>query len=141
MAHICSECGEVHMDPVIEPEAADIIIARINAERDIRLAELAAGEDLGSLREEINGLRMMVEASHEQLADHEDEHVIDELINELGEEQGEEPEVVVVNENEEVGQGEAEEQLEGNEEEEDLPERGTPEPAAHPRGKKNYFGF
>lgn len=126
------------MEPVAEPEREDITLAKIASERDIRIAEIQSGQETRALRAELEELRALIAASHEEQEQHEDQHVVEDLIDELSEEG--EPEVVVVNEDENVEDGEAEEELGGEQVEEELPEREHPTPPAHPK-KKNYFGM
>ncbi len=74
MSHLCAECGLEHADPVIaeapvaETAAADVQIAEIEAERDIRLAQIGAkaGESdaitrIAELEGKMDGMREMLE--------------------------------------------------------------------------------
>jgi hypothetical protein len=120
MPHYCSACGEVHggsagKDPAVE-------IAKINAERDIRVAELARGESKKFVEGQIEQTGIEASAAVEEAV------VKAEVLEELAEPEPE-PEPVVIVSNEAEGGAAPEPEPEA-----DLPEAGTVPAAA---GKSN----
>lgn len=80
--HVCEGCGLVHDAPGGPSESAELAIARVNAERDVRIAELAARADRAVATTMAEAAVEMSEneadAIQDALADEEaDEHVAD----------------------------------------------------------------
>jgi hypothetical protein len=118
--HYCAACGEIHGGSSRESE--EVKIAKINAERDIRVAELARGESKTFVEGQIEQTEIEASAAVDEAV------VKAEILEELAEPEPE-PEPVVIVSNETEGDAAPEPEPEA-----DLPEAGTMPAAA---GKSN----